>query len=64
MKKRKGLKIFGSIVGIILVLMAVINIIPPKKNVAENLTFLFFFLFFECKIHRNGPVLILLLSAP
>ena len=36
MKKRRGLKIFGSIVGIILVFMAVINIIPPKNNVQEN----------------------------
>ena len=36
MKKHKGLKIFGCIIGVILVFMAVINIIPPKKNVADN----------------------------
>ena len=36
MKKHKGLKIFVSIIGIILVFMAVINIIPPKKNVEAN----------------------------
>jgi len=36
MRKRKGLKIFGMIVAVVLVFVAVINIIPPKKNVAEN----------------------------
>ena len=36
MKKHKGLKIFGVIVAVILVFMAVINIVPPKKNVAKN----------------------------
>ena len=36
MKKHKGLKIFGSIVLVIALFFAVINIIPPKKNVANN----------------------------
>ena len=36
MKKHNGLKIFGVIVAVILVFMAVINIVPPKKNVAKN----------------------------
>ncbi len=36
MKKRKGLIIFGSIVLTIALFFAVINIIPPKKNVENN----------------------------
>ncbi len=36
MKKRKGLKRFLAVMGIIILFFAVINIIPPKKNVAEN----------------------------
>ena len=36
MKKHKGLKIFGSIVGFVVLFFVVINIIPPKKNVKEN----------------------------
>ncbi len=36
MKKRKGLIIFGSIVLTIVLFFAVINIIPPKKNVENN----------------------------
>ena len=36
MKKHKGLKIFGVIVLVIALFFAVINIIPPKKNVENN----------------------------
>ena len=36
MKKHKGLNIFGIIIAVILVFMAVINIVPPKKNVDKN----------------------------
>lgn len=36
MKKRKGLKIFLIILSVIIIFFAVINIIPPKKNVANN----------------------------
>ena len=36
MKKRKGLKIFGIILCIIVSFFAVINLIPPKKNVQNN----------------------------
>lgn len=36
MKKNKGLKILGCIVAVIILFFAVINIIPPKKNVEEN----------------------------
>ncbi len=36
MKKHKGLKIFGIILAVIVLFFAVINIIPPKKNVASN----------------------------
>ena len=36
MKKHKGLKIFGSIVLVITLFFAAINVIPPKKNVANN----------------------------
>lgn len=36
MKKHKVLKIFGIIVAVIVVFMAAINIIPPKKNVENN----------------------------
>lgn len=36
MKKFKALKIIGIIVAVIAVFMAVINIIPPKKNVENN----------------------------
>lgn len=36
MKKHKKLKIFGIILLVILVFMAVINIIPPKQNVENN----------------------------
>lgn len=35
-KSRKGLKIFGGIVGVIAVFLLVINIIPPKDNVENN----------------------------
>ena len=36
MKKHKGLKIFGIILAVIVLFFAVINIIPPKKNVPNN----------------------------
>ena len=36
MKKHRGLKIFGIILAVIVLFFAVINIIPPKKNVADN----------------------------
>ena len=36
MKKRKGLKIVGAILAVIALFFVVINIIPPKKNVANN----------------------------
>lgn len=36
MKKRKGLKIFGIIVGAIALFFLVINVLPPKKNVKSN----------------------------
>ncbi len=36
MKKHKVLKIFGIIIVSIIVVMVIINIIPPKKNVANN----------------------------
>lgn len=36
MKKRKGLKIFGIIVGVIALFFSVINVLPPKKNVENN----------------------------
>jgi len=36
MKKHMGLKIFGIIVACIIVFMAVINIIPPKKAINDN----------------------------
>ena len=36
MKKRKGLKIFGMMIGVIALFFVVINVIPPKKNVKEN----------------------------
>lgn len=36
MKKHRGLKIFGIIIGAIVLFFLVINIIPPKKNVANN----------------------------
>ena len=36
MKKHKGLKIFGIILAVIVLFFAVINIIPPKKNVENN----------------------------
>ena len=36
MKKQKGLKIFGGIVLSIIAVLLMINIIPPKKNVANN----------------------------
>ncbi len=36
MKKYKKLKIFAIIVALILVFMLVINIVPPKHNVADN----------------------------
>ena len=36
MKNRMGLKIFGIIVACIVVFMAVINIIPPKKTIHNN----------------------------
>ena len=36
MKKHRGLKITGCILGVIVLFFAVINLIPPKKNVAEN----------------------------
>lgn len=35
-KKRTGLKIFGIILAAIILFFAVINIIPPKKNVENN----------------------------
>lgn len=35
-KKHKALKIIGIILAVIVVFMLVINVIPPKKNVAEN----------------------------
>ncbi len=35
-KKHLGLKIFGGIVAAIILFMGVIDIIPPKKNVANN----------------------------
>ncbi len=36
MKKHRGLKIFGIILAVIVLFFAVINIIPPKKNVPNN----------------------------
>ena len=36
MKKHKGLKIFGIIVALVVVFMAVINIIPPQKTIQNN----------------------------
>ena len=36
MKKHKGLKILGIILASILLFFAVINVIPPKKNVEDN----------------------------
>lgn len=36
MKKHKVIKVLGMILAIILVFMVVINIVPPKKNVAKN----------------------------
>ncbi len=36
MKKRRGLRILGFILLVIILFFAVINIIPPKKNVADN----------------------------
>lgn len=36
MKKHRGLKIFGIIIGAIVLFFLVINIIPPKKNVVNN----------------------------
>ena len=36
MKKHKGLKILGIVLASILLFFAVINVIPPKKNVEEN----------------------------
>lgn len=36
MKKHKGLKITGIILAAIVLFFAVINIIPPKKNVENN----------------------------
>lgn len=36
MKKHKGLKIFGIIVGAIVLFFVIINVIPPKKNVENN----------------------------
>ena len=35
-KKHRGLKIFGAIVGIIVLFFAAINIIPPAKNLEHN----------------------------
>ncbi len=35
-KKHKALKVLGIILGAIVAFMLVINVIPPKKNVAEN----------------------------
>lgn len=35
-KKHKALKVLGIILGVIAAFMLVINVIPPKKNVAEN----------------------------
>lgn len=35
-KKRKGLKIFGCIVLVLVLFFTTINIIPPKKNLEEN----------------------------
>ena len=36
MKKHRGLKIFAIIVAAIVLFMVVINVIPPRKNVANN----------------------------
>lgn len=36
MKKRKGLKIFSCILAVFVLFFAVVNIIPPKKNLEEN----------------------------
>ena len=36
MKKHKGLKIFGIILGVIAIFMVTINIIPPKKVIEDN----------------------------
>ncbi len=36
MKKYRALKIIGLILAVIVLFLAVINIIPPKKNVADN----------------------------
>ena len=36
MKKHNGLKVFGVILAVIALFFIVINIIPPKKNVANN----------------------------
>ena len=35
-KKHKALKVLGIVLGVIAAFMLVINVIPPKKNVAEN----------------------------
>ena len=36
MKGKKGLKVLGIVLASIVAFFAVINIIPPKKNVSEN----------------------------
>lgn len=36
MKKHRGLKIFGTVVAAIAIFFAIINIIPPKKNIENN----------------------------
>ena len=36
MKKHRFLKVLGIILAVIILFFAVINIIPPKKNVANN----------------------------
>ena len=36
LKKHRALKIFGIILAAVMLFMATVNLIPPKKNVAEN----------------------------
>ncbi len=36
MKKHKGLKVLGIILAVIVLFFVIINVIPPKKNVANN----------------------------
>ena len=36
MKKHRALKIIGMILASVLLFFVIINVIPPKKNVAEN----------------------------